>query len=150
MSEIYFRLEVWRPARSPNRLMYVQDDDGREASFEHERLHEQIYSWGAEGDVWLGLETEQTGQEIKERLFSDFKSDLPPSDRGFDKISKILALLKKHLAQEENRKWGIWEQSVQDNEVVTYQTQPLLALYHHLRWLYYLFQDLPAASVTIR
>ena len=152
MSDIYFRLEVWRPARFSNRLMYVQNDgdDGQKASFEQEQLHEQIYSWGAEGNVWSALGIDQKGQEVKERIASDFKVDLLPSDRGFDKISKILDLLKEYLDQDENRSWETWEQALEDDEGEPFQTQPILAFYHHLRWLYHMFQDLPGASVTIR
>ena len=153
MSDIYFRLEVWRPARFSNRLMYVRNygDDGRKASsFEQEQLHEQIYSWGAEGNVWLALRTDPKGQEIKERITTDFKVDLLPSDRGFDKISRILDLLKEYLDQDEKRIWETWGQALEDDEGETFQTQPILAFYHHLRWLYHMFQDLPGASVTIR
>ena len=131
-----------------------QDADGEGVSkLEKDHLHEQVYSWRLDGDVWLGLGKDSTGQSIKERLTTSFECGLSSHERGFGKMISIVTELKDYLNEESKRQWHAWEQPTDKDDPdgpATFQTQSLLSLYHHLRWLCDVFQDVPGASVTIR
>lgn len=153
MSDIQLRLEIWRPARLDRRLIYEnQDGHGWGVNeLQDNRLHEQAYSWKLRGDVWTALGVDDAGRRIKEAITTGFEFSLRPEERGIDKLKSIVDAFSTYLADEEHRQWQSWEQPLTDDDPnSTYQTQPLLSLHHHLRWLCEVFQNIPGASVTIR
>lgn len=153
MSETLFRLNVWRPAHIERALMYDNRsaDDESISELQEGRLHEQVYSWRLVGDVWTALGNDDRSQEIKKCLTTSFDCGLPPNERGFDKMDSTLTKLRDYLSEESNGRWQAWEQPTDEEDPNSaYQVQPLLSLYHHLQWLYDVFQNVPGASVTIR
>ncbi len=152
MTEPLLRLDVWRPVRPSRRLAYAEQvNDGPSVSvLQEDCLHEQAYSWTPKGDIWMALADTDKAEQIKEALRTDFSDSLPPEKRGFAEMKALVRKIKDYLAEENNRQWQSWEQPINDDQDNLYRMQPLLALYHHLKWLCEVFQDIPGASVTVR
>lgn len=154
MAETLLRLDVWRPARPDKRLLYAKPENDLPSVIElHEnRLYEQVYSWKVCGDMWTSISSDEEAKKIKEMLTTNFASSEPPEERSFVKMKVVVQKLKDYLfSNENNRKWQIWEQPIsQDDTDDLFHIQPLLLLYHHLKWLCEVFEDIQGASVTIR
>lgn len=144
-----FRLDIWRPAHPECRFVYAEPSNAVK-ELDENRLHKHVYSWKPSGDFWGSLRSEDSNK-LRDLFFGSFSSELPPDERGVDKLKKFLGDLDHILNDDANRNWQMWEQPVhQDNENRLYQLQPSLSLYHHLKWLCEVFQDIPGASVTVR
>jgi hypothetical protein len=153
MDEVWFRLDVWVPARSEKHLSYtgLENDITSIIVLQEEHLHEQVYSWKIKGDLWASLTSGKTAMEIKETLTTGFSCNYPPKERSFRKVRDFLRILDGYLSIEENRYWQNWEQPIfLDEPDNLFRIHPLLALYHHMKWIYDVFHDVPGASVTIR
>lgn len=153
MGETQLRLDIWRPARREMRLLYEQHGDGDPCYAEllKGRLHEQAYGWKMHGDVWTSIRDPEKLREITQALIVDFGSNLPPEQRSIAKLRDVVEMIGRLSIDKENQEWQDWEQPLgEDEKAGVYRTQPLLMLFHHLRWLCDIFKDLPGASVTVR
>jgi hypothetical protein len=151
--ETLFRLEVWRPARLGRRL--VRDAKTQSRGFvalQSDSIHEQAYGWRLQGDVWTSLGNSSEAKQIRVDLMAQFAADLPPEKRGFDALEALVERMGAFLGDGGNRAWQAWEPAgpLGEDADDLCQIQPVLALYHHLRWLCDVFHDLPGASVTVR
>jgi len=149
MTETLFRLDIWRPARPDRQLFYAGRDDDKLSVIElHEdHLHEQAYSWNIREDVW----SDKAASRIRDMLTTDFDCSLPPEIRSFNKMKDVVSELGNYLVDESKRQWQSCLQPVrQDDPNNVFQIQPLLSLYHHLKWLCEVFCNVPGASVTVR
>ena len=153
MAEVLLRLDVWRPARPDRRLVYAEQDgdDSSAKELQEDRLHEQAFSWKLKGDVWMSLADTDEARKIKDALTTRFSCSLSPEKRGFAEMKAIVTDIEAYLTIEDNRQWQSWDQPISDDDPESiYQVQPLLSLYHHLKWICEVFQDIPGASVTVR
>lgn len=153
MAEVLLRLEVWRPARPDRHLVYAEQNgaDSSAKELQEDRLHEQAFSWKLKGDIWTSLADTDEARKIKEAFTTRFSFSLPPEKRGFAKMRAVVTDIETYLANENNRPWQTWDQPIDDDDPDNvYQVQPLLSLYHHLKWICEVFQDIPGASVTVR
>lgn len=155
MSDIQFHLDVWRPLKAHRRISFgIEDRDGNARQTDitqSDRLYEQVYSWNLKGDPWVALGDDEVCKNIQEELTTGFDFNEPPEKRSFEKLSSIVEKIGKYLEDDNNRPWQYWIQPDNENDSDgSFQLQPILALYHHLKWLCELFEDLPGASVTIR
>lgn len=158
MNETLLRLDIWKPASIDKKLFYHHNEQNKAQEVKMpnmcelytDRIHEQAYSWKVKGDIWTALKNDKNSQDLKNDIISIFSPELPPEQRGFDKLRTILEKLLVFLKNDDNRLWQTWDQLIDDDENINYRIQPILSLYFQLNWLYKVFHNVPGASVTIR
>lgn len=139
------RLTVWRPARLERRLMHV---DG--SPLAEEELHEQIYRWEAFDD-FQGSFDANTSADVRRSLFDDFAPHLPPSERAISKLEGALRVLFRACQSAGTTAWEDVSSTVPNgDDLINLRAHVGFALYHHLRWIYEIFKNVPGASVVVR
>lgn len=145
---------MWRPSRLAKGL--AQYSDGRDgATFSKvpapEHFYEAAYSWSTREDIWGGVVDGKTTTQLRELLMTRFSPTNPPDKRGMNALAHALNEMRPLLSQSELITWQDLSEQADDldSDPIT-RANLIVALFHHLSWVYAIYQDIPGASITIR
>lgn len=148
-----FLLAVWRPARFERQLTNFAAVEATSRAFETEDLHEQMYIWSPDEDVWGGIRDSTKTNVIRTVLVEGFSPFREPQSRGMAQLREALNELREVVYSPDAVDWSECEafvNSEQADSESNLRANTLLALYLHLHWLHRVFENVPGASVTIR
>lgn len=115
-------------------------------------LHEQVYSWEPQEDIWGSLiDVEQT-RRARAALVEAFDPSRPASDRSIAHLQKALDLLKDVLQLPNATAWSECSEAVKvlGEDQINLRANTILLLLRHLEWIWSIFKHVPGASVTVR
>lgn len=157
---VRLRLSIWRPAKLERPIDYaasLPNEAGERTpesgiQFAIQRLHEEIYRWSSDVDVFSGLSNSTLSMQVSEWLLTRFNSALPPEQRNMTQFGTFVAELKAIAEQPTQTLWLDWPHPTPEEAATTglIRISPLVAFYHHLAWVHATFQHVPGASVTFR
>ncbi len=115
-------------------------------------LHEQVYCWETEEDIWGSLK--DVGQTAKARsaLIEAFDPSKPIGERSMDQLRKALAVLEEIAGSPNATDWSECNEldRTMPGSQVYLRANTVLLLYRHLLWVWDVFKQVPGASVTVR
>ena len=143
-----FRLSVWKPANLTRRFMVCSSD---QTNIECE-LHEQMYSWEPDEDVWGGLKDREQTRRARAALVEAFDPSKPVSDRSISHLEEALRILADVLGTAGATGWSDCNETVglRSDDQINLRANTVLMLSRHLEWVLNVFRHVPGASVTVR
>ena len=143
-----FRLSVWKPANPIRRLMACS----AEQSHLDCELHEQVYSWEPDEDIWGSLIDGEQTRRARSALIEQFDPSRSAKDRSISHLHEALTVLTDILRIPGATAWSECNESVQapGDDQVNLRANTVLLLFRHLEWIWNIFRHVPGASVTVR
>jgi len=146
-----FFLSVWRPARPFRPLAAFPDGQSQQLSLNPDMLHEQIYTWCPEEEIWGGIIDSEITNLLRSKLIDGFNPYLEPAKRTMthfaDAVRTLGEVLINHGA---SISWSECEAVAERSDQESLRANTALALYLHLQWVLQVFEHLPGATVTVR
>lgn len=115
-------------------------------------LHEQIYSWEPEADVWGSLTDRDETLKLRTALVEAFDPSKRVTERSILQLEEALAVLRSVLLVPAASGWSDCSETAGDSpsEQINLRANTALLLYRHLEWVVGVFRHVPGASVTVR
>jgi hypothetical protein len=141
------RMDVWRPMSHLRALHYVGD-----AAFDKDSLHEHIYTWAPDDDIWGGISDEAVRADLRIQLTSTFAPHEPLDKRRVDKLHAVVKHLSEIARDPGSNQWMSSSSTTSGGGVdsIALRLAPTLALLHRVRWIVETFKDVPDATITVR
>ena len=145
-------LSIWKDF-VPQRVLALPGEEGRQLLDSESDLQEEIYSWRPREDVFAGVSDDATRLDLRHRLVGKLDVSNPPGERRMivleDFVNAAEAAIESGVAASAPSQTESDEDS-DDEERSRIDTDPLLALTIHLRWLLSCFGSRPGISVSVR
>lgn len=144
-------LSIWRDFVPP-RLLALPGEEGRQLLDSESGLQEEIYSWRPREDIFAGISDEAIRMDLHDRLVGKLDVSKPPGERRIAVLKDFVVTAEATIdagdATFAPSESGSDEDP--DDEGRQVDTNPLLALTMHLRWLLACFENRPGISVSVR
>lgn len=143
-----FRLSVWKPANLARRFMVCSS---AQTNLECE-LHEQMYSWEPDEDVWGSLKDGEQTRRARTALIEAFDPSKPVSERSISHLEQALLILADVLGTPGATAWSDCNEAVEmrPGDQINLRANTVLLLFRQLEWVLGVFRHVPGASVTVR
>ena len=145
-------LSIWRDFVPP-RLLALSGEEGRQLLDSESGLQEEVYSWRPREDVFAGISDDATRKDLRDRLVGRLDVSKPPGERRMAALEDFVRAAEAAIdagdaafAPGESES----DEDPDDDEEGQVDTNPLLALTMHLRWLLACFGSRPGISVSVR
>ncbi len=145
-------LSIWKDF-VPQRVLALPGEEGRQLLDSESDLQEEIYSWRPREDVFAGISDDATRLDLHHRLVGKLDVSNSPGERRMNVLEDFVTAAEAVIdsgaascapSQSES------DEDSDDQERSRIDTNPLLALTMHLRWLLSCFGNRPGISVSVR
>lgn len=142
-----FNLRIWRPCRWDRE--YLDTATRGPAIAEH--FQECLYSWSPPNSPFDCISDPDATERLRNALLDTFAPSNPSSERGLDAVATVITLIDEILEHESASSWAELAHTTRTTagEQLQLRQHPLLALRHHLQWLFDTFKHAPSTSITI-
>lgn len=145
-------LSIWKDFVPP-RVLALPGEEGRQLLDSESDLQEEIYSWRPREDVFAGISDDAIRLDLHHRLVGKLDVSKPPGERRMgvleDFVTAAEAAIDTGVAACAPSV-GESDDDPDDDERSHIDSNPLLALTMHLRWLLSCFGNRPGISVSVR
>ena len=144
-------LSIWRDFVPP-RLLALPGEEGRQLLDSESGLQEEVYSWRPREDVFAGISDDATRMDLHDRLVGRLDVSKPPGERRIVVLEDFVRTAEAAIDAGDATFAPSESESDEDpdDEGRQVDTNPLLALTMHLRWLLACFGGRPGISVSVR
>ena len=144
-------LSIWRDFVPP-RLLALPGEEGRQLLDSESGLQEEVYSWRPREDVFAGISDDATRMDLHDRLVGRLDVSKPPGERRMAVLEDFVRAAEAAIDAGDAAFAPSESESDEDpdDEGRQVDTNPLLALTMHLRWLLACFGSRPGISVSVR
>ena len=144
-------LSIWRDFVPP-RLLALPGEEDRQLLDSESGLQEEVYSWRPREDVFAGISDDATRMDLHDRLVGRLDVSKPPGERRMAVLEDFVRAAEVAIDAGDAAFAPGESESAEDpdDEGRPVDTNPLLALTTHLRWLLTCFGSRPGISVSVR
>ena len=150
MAEIvHLKLSIWRNFAPLQPISLYDEQTGSRMIDSDVNLQTEVYSWSSE-EPFSGIASEAVRDRLRELLVDGLAISLPPTERGLDALDRFVVEAENAIRTGEAGPVPINDLPVDRGPHGAIETNPLLALVLHLKWLVACFKDRPGISVSLQ
>lgn len=147
-TNVQFHLSIWRDYTPPHSVALRSEQTGEEQTgFQvvtpENGLQAEVYSWPLRTDVWVGIPDEVVRNRLR-KLLDRLDVTFPPAERSLVVLGDFVTAAEQAI---KSGAAGTGPVGIGD---ATVESNPVLALVLHLKWIIRCFKDRPGISVSIR
>lgn len=115
-------------------------------------LHEMIYSWETEEDIWGSVSDVEQTRQARAALVEAFDPSKPVKERSIEHLHQAVAVVRQILDTPNATAWSECNEAAKTTreDQTNLRANTILLLHRHLEWIWSIFKHVPGASVTVR
>ena len=148
---VHLKLSIWRNFTPPHPIALHDEQAGSRVIDSDVNLQTEVYSWSSE-EPFSGIASEAVRDRLRDLLVDRLAVSLQPTERGIDALERFVAEAEEAIRTGEAGPVPVSDLPLyQVHEPYgAIETNPLLALVLHLKWLVACFKDRPGISVSLQ